>query len=739
MESFEFRTKEASASKVVSDCMTEFTVDVAAQKVANIVDGLKSIHRRILWAMGPNEKWLSLHTFVGKVIEIHPVGDKSINEACVRCMQQHSIGLQLLKGKGNVGGYDSEDAGADRYLKVMISPIAKDLFFEGVNLKTLPTKETEDFMSEEPVHFIPRLPTALLLYSLTLGVGFKSEIFPMNLDNVCVLVQKYLEHKAKYPNLDMEYSKLSHLFIPDFPIRNTIRNVEDLLSSYDKGKFAPQVVVDGVVDVYPNMVVIKTAPFGTSFEGIEVRLRTMLQDKKSWIYDLRIGFGNAVSDSTEGALAITFKRGVDTFDVAYRLIKELGLSKGVRPIPKFVNRHGKLYEMTPPKLIAIWHQVRKESIYGGIKSDQIQNMRQTLERKTKLLVHDRWDEVDKIVRNGQMTIPMIMDTLMTHFNLSYNQAKILANSPIITAHKQSSESLQDEIDALEKKAIILKDNLSRVDDLIYRDTEYFLKKYHQPRRTKITLYMGYVSVSDKHIIQFDTFEEGQALLDRFPGSKIYFYQDPKKMPMQYFVLNGAMVKPKVRLPKMFAGSQVIEAPDGGIYSLCLVDNTASIVDGIHAHKSTDDTLLIPVSKNFLGIHPDGTIDNMSIKDLTHRKGVGKRGGKSDLIYAIPSGLGDIVLVHMSTIDPTIMYLNLIVPGETKKVPMSVLGKTEFLGIVSTKVKNPVMLNLPSWANGNFKYATINDIVSVMKGGSNMSISINRKMSRDSVLRSSFLI
>ena len=735
----EFQTKEYSASDVVQDCMTDFTIDVALQKVASVVDGLKSIHRRILWVMKNNEKWMSLNTFVGRVIEVHPVGDKSINEACVRCMQDHSMGVPLLKGKGNTGGYDNNDAGADRYLKVMISPIAKDLFFEGVNLATLPMKETEDFMGIEPVYFIPRLPTTLLLYSLTLGVGFKSEIFPINLENVCILVQKFLELKSKYPSATMDYSKLAHNFIPDFPIKNIIRNVEGLTAAYAKGQYNPQIQVDGLIDVHPNNILIRTAPFGTPFENVELKLRAMLQDKKSWIADICTGYGNMVCTGTEGALSITFKRGVDTFDVAYRLIKDLSLTRGLRAIPQYVNRSGCILTRTPPQLIDLWYKVRRDSILGGIKNDQISTTRQILERQTKLLVYDQWDEVFSIIRNENLDSKQVIDALMELYDLSFYQAKYLVNSPIISANKKSREVIHDEIEALEKKALVLKESTEQVDQIMYRDTEYFRKKYHRPRLTKITPYIGYVCVNEKHIVQFDTFEEGQDLLERFPGSKIHFYQDNKKMPTQFIISETGLTTPKMRLPKMFAGNVVIEAPEGKVYTLCLTGTTASIVDGIQHHKADEKTKLIAVGRNFVGLLPDGTISELSVNDLTRRKGVGRRGGKSELVYAIPSCLGDVVLFHMNTIDPTTLHLNYVSVGETKKIPLSVLGETEFLGVIPAKTKAPWMFNIPNWAHANFQYVTIEDVSKLINGSKNLIITINRKAKRDSKIRTSMLI
>lgn len=736
---FEFRQKDYIAEDVVEECMTEYSIDVAAQKVVSAIDGLKSGYRRILWSVRNQDKKIGLNTFVGKVISIHPVGDRSINDSCIRSMQEHSLGIPLLEGQGNTGSYDNEDSGANRYLKVAIHPFAKDLYFEGVNLRTIPMKETEDFMDIEPIYLISRLPATLLMYALTIGSGFKSETFPINIDNVCTLVQRYVEHQVKNPGAQMNYEGMEHLIVPDFPIKNTIRNFNEIITSFKKKEYSPQIVVEGLFDVSPGRIVLRTSPFSVPFETIEDKLRKLLADKKSWISDLYNGFSNLVSCSTEGALSITFKRGVDVFDVANKLQAELGITKGLRAIPKFVNRNGGLITLTPFQLLELWYKVRKSSVIAGIKSDQVQNIRQIIERQTKLLVHDRLDEVFTILRDKNLNQDQVVEKLENEFDLSRFRARILINTPIISANTNTRDKIEEEIDILEKKAIQLKESLKSSDDVIYRDAEYFKKKYGKPRRTKISQYLGYVCISGKYIHMVDTVDEAKTILNNFPDSTVHMYPDRRGIfDTTHVIYGGNLTKIGMTLPpRITCGERIVYIPSSKPKTVCITKETASIAEGVI--YPNDGSTTHYVGDKFTGIFSDGEVQCMSSRDLKVRKGQGKRGTKSSLMYVIPSQYGEVVLVHMNKIDPTSITLSRI-NKEIKKIPLSLMDETEFLGIIPVLYQEGLLFNLPDWVSGTAKYISIpNPQKLISKIDTNITVTISRKSVRDYDLRTAILL
>lgn len=726
MSDLDFQSKDYTAENIIIETMTDFGIAVAADKVASYIDGLKAGYRRILWAARDQLTYTVLSQFYGKVLENHPVGDKSITDACIRSMQDYSIGMALLDGHGNAGSYDSDDAGAPRYLKVKLGAFAKDVYFEGVNLKTIPVRETENFMGIEPVHLIPRLPMSLILYSHTLGTGFKTESFPRNLENVCILVEKFLDAKSQGKPFEIE--KYAQLLLPDFPIMNTIRDAEQVVAEYRKGKHSPPMTVEGRYDLTPTTMVIRTSPFCRPFPRVTDRLISMLKDKKSWLYDLVTGYENLSSTDTEGALSITIKRTADIFDVAYRLARELELTKVMRERPMFVARNGGLAMLSPQRLIDLWYKIRRESVISGIRYDQIALTQQIIERRTKLLVADRWEEVQRIVRDRSLGYEGIISTLMDTFDLSQMQSKILANTPIIAGNVQTRAAIQDEIEAAELKAVQLKNSHQDTESVIFRDIEYFRKKYRRPRRTRIDPYMGYVCIKEKDIHQFESIDECKTILKNFPDSQVHMYLDPDKLHPRTYVANGGVSKTRdTVLPRIFRGERVLELPvNSKVFTVCITDENASIANEIVLPK---DGVGMIVGDKFTGIFSDGTVDRMTYRDLVQRRGSGKRGTRSDLSYVIPAQIGDCVLFHMNKLDETSLNVSLI-NADTKKIPMSLMERTEFLGIVPLRAKTQWLLNLPKWSTGSYKFVVIENISKVIGDKTNVVIKLGRKMSRD---------
>jgi len=735
MANFAFKEKTYTAEEVVRSRMTDFGAAVAADKVASVVDGLKSGYRRILWAARKLTSQTVLSQFAGNVIEVHPVGDKSITDACIRCAQEFSLGVTLIEGKGNFGSYDSDDAGAPRYTKVKLSSFAQEVFFDGVNEKTIPMKETENFMSIEPIWLIPRLPTTLLFYSMTLGSGFRTESYPRNLENVCTLVEMLVESRSQGIPLDM--NKVAPLLIPDFPIANVIRNSGQVQQQYAAGNFKVPLSVDGLVDIDGNEITLKTSAYSLPFPRVFDSLKAMLDDKNSWIHNVANQCENLGNRSYEGRIVVTVKRTANPFDVAIRLIKDLGINRVMRERPTFVTRSGGLVEKTPLELLNIWYNIRRESIVSGVRYDQINVSRQILEKEVSLLVADRWDEVERIVRDKSNNYDQVIEKLMDRFELSRMRAKILANTPIINANAMTRDSVYEEIEALRKKALIIKSRLDTAQDVIYRDAEQFKKKYRKPRRTRIDPYMGYILVKGCDIHQFADLDECKRLLKSFPGSLAFMYYDVKKLAPKMYAVDGVPSRTVEHvLPRILHATRIYQIPTTGhTYSVCITDETASIANSVMEPKEGVSYI---VGDRFCGIFVDGTVEQMTSKSLTKRRGEGKRGARSDLAFVIPSQIGDCVVAYMNKLDNATLFLSKI-DANTTKIPLSLMDKTEFLEIIPLKSKTPWILNLPEWANGSYTHAIVNDISATMDGKATLAVKLGRKMEKDYDLNSAITI
>lgn len=739
MAKYEFNSKQFIASDVVDKRISDYAVDVAIHKLPHIVDGLKVIHRRILWTMYKykmfNDKTL-LNSIMGKIIEIHPVGDQSINDACTRLTQDFSMGMRLLKARGNSGSYGMAKAGAPRYLHAGIDDLAREIFFDDINEKTIPLILGEDCISLEPAYLIPRLPTSLLIHSFTVGVGIKSNVLPLYFDNVCELVKRFADNRLNHTGMiNPDYSKLSRLFIPDIPISNTIKNVDELLDAYTRGEYNKTLHVNSDVDIYKNSINIKTVPFGQSFSDMIENVKLLAKDKKSWMYDTLTGYHNGQNDKNIGNLELTFKNNKDIFDIFRKLSTTINYNSSLTPIFNYISKRNNVIEMTPPVLLATWYEERRASILGGIKYDQESESRLLREKQVKLKVRDHTDEIIDIIRNKSTTTEEALEKLQAKFDLSYNQATILYNTRIGNLNKQSASEIEEDIKRHTNRLIELKNKSTNADEVIFKDAEYFQKKYKKPRVSKITGYDGYVSINGTDIIQWDNTYSAYKLLSEFPNAKVYTY--PEKFNYKTIYPNPYRNKDYIDLPKITQGSCIVAYPSNSYYTLWIHTKTNKPVctEGNNSDTGVEkDRIYIPVTYQFDGIAPNGDILKCKVSDLLVKKSTNRSKSEYQLIYGVPRYNQGIALLYMNDTEPEKIQIAKIT-NDTKRILISPIGKTEFIGFIPLHSTNEYLFTLPDFVKGSYKYISIKDIDSIIDNStSSTSILLGRKVKRNNICK-----
>lgn len=736
-KSLEFLARQFNASQVVDDCMTDYAKEVAKNKLPHVVDGLKVIHRRILWVMYHNKFFAPpkniLSSVMGRIIEQHPVGNQSINEACVRMSQAFSLGIPLLDAKGNNGNYSSVSAGADRYLHVALSKLANDLFFEGVNIKTFPMVPDEKLIGYEPGYFIPRLPTSLLCANFTVGVGIKANVFPMHLDNVCELVKKYADWNANNKLALMDFSKLGRYFIPDFPIRTFIRNVDTLVDKYNKNDFSTSIYIDSNVEIYKNKIIIKSVPFGQSFADILNTLKKCVADNKHWLSEVYTDFHNGINSKTEGAIEITFKQTADIFEIFKRLTPMIHYASKVTPIYNFANKNGYPIQANPPLLVDVWYRERRNSILGGIKYDQEATSKLIREKEVRLLIRGHADEVISIVKDKAKTEEECIALLQERFTLSYNQAVILINSNIKSLNKQSEQELKADIERLEKKAIDLKEQADNADSVIFKDAEYFQRKYKRPRISKITEYQGFITVGDKNIIQWDSISEACTLISNFPGCKCYTY--PDKWNYRYMVPSPIrQARSGISISKITEGQHIFAYPTSDFYTLWIKGTKPACTEGFFTDNLDGDKLTLPMTKQFYGIETNGNIIKCKTTELLVKRANSRHKTEYSLRYAVPYFPSGVVIILVNDHEPNLIRF-IRIDQDTKTILLSPLGKTEIIGYIPVHSSKPCIFNVPDIVKGSYSYILIQDIESIIGSEPSVVHTITRKTPRNDVVRS----
>ncbi len=210
---------------------------IVARSLPDVRDGLKPVHRRLLWAMrqlklDPDKGFKKCARVVGDVIgKYHPHGDSSVYEAMVRLAQDFAVRYPLVDGQGNFGNIDGDGAAAMRYTEARLTPVALALM-EGLDDNAVDFEPTYDGEDEEPVVMPAMFPNLLANGSSGIAVGMATNIAPHNVGEVC----DALLYLLQYP--DASVAKLTDFVLgPDFPTGGVlVESKENIVKVYTEGK-----------------------------------------------------------------------------------------------------------------------------------------------------------------------------------------------------------------------------------------------------------------------------------------------------------------------------------------------------------------------------------------------------------------------------------------------------------------------------------------------------------------------
>jgi DNA gyrase subunit A len=209
---------------------------IVDRALPDVRDGLKPVHRRILYAMWTlglraNAKFRKSATVVGEVLgKYHPHGDVAVYDSMVRMAQEFAMRYPLVRGQGNFGSIDGDGAAAMRYTEAKLSGIAEELLFD-IDRETVDFRPNYDGSHDEPKVLPAKLPNLLLNGTLGIAVGMATNIPPHNLSEVCDGIMALIE------NADIEIDELVKLIPgPDFPTGGLIYNKNDIKQAYSTGK-----------------------------------------------------------------------------------------------------------------------------------------------------------------------------------------------------------------------------------------------------------------------------------------------------------------------------------------------------------------------------------------------------------------------------------------------------------------------------------------------------------------------
>ena len=470
----------------VKDSFLDYSMSVITSRaIPDLRDGLKPVHRRILWSMyqegnTPDKPHKKSATTVGYVMgHYHPHGDSSIYEAMVRLAQDFNQRYMLVDGHGNFGNIEGDGAAAYRYTEARLSKISLELLRD-INKDTVDMDLNFDETSEEPRVLPSRFPNVLVNGSMGIAVGMATNIPPHNLGEVIDGCIAYIDN----PDIDtlglMEYIKG-----PDFPTGGIILGNSGIRKAYETGRGSITIRSRAEIQEHNNhnTIVITEVPYGTNTMDLKNKVAELVRDK---VID---GISDYHTDLKDGVkITITLKRDANPQVILNNLYKHTN----------FQIQYGIIFlmidGMTPRTLglkdiISKYIDYQKEVIIRRTKFDLAKAEKRVHILEGYKIAQDNIDEVIKIIKTAKSDVEA-KENLIKRFNLSEVQSDAILELKLRRLTGLEREKIEAELKDLliaidEYKSILASEQ--KVLDIIKKEMLEIKSKYGDERRTHIDM------------------------------------------------------------------------------------------------------------------------------------------------------------------------------------------------------------------------------------------------------------
>ena len=476
------------------DSFIDYSMSVIVQRaLPDVRDGLKPVHRRILYAMsqlglGAGRGYKKSATVVGDTLgKYHPHGDSAIYDSMVRMAQEFSLRYPLVDGQGNFGSIDGDSAAAYRYTEARLTALAMELL-EDIDKETVAFTPNFDGRLDEPTVLPAKVPNLLINGSSGIAVGMATNIPPHNLREVLTAAT------ALISDPDLPQEQLEQLVTgPDFPTGGFICGRDGIEDAYRTGR--GRVVMRARANIEPidensERIVVTEIPFMVNKSRLIEQIAQLVRDKKlTEIRDMR-----DESDRDGLRIVIELKRDAIPQIVLNRLYKHTQMQSTfgtillalVDGVPRVLTLRQMLQYFIDHRHVVV---VRRTT-FDLNKAEERAHILEGL----KIAV-DNIDEVIKIIR-GSRDAEMASERLQESFELSERQAKAILDMRLARLTGLEMEKLDEELTALratieELRAIL--DSRDRRIEIIVEEFEAIDKKYGDDRRSEI---MGNASSLD---------------------------------------------------------------------------------------------------------------------------------------------------------------------------------------------------------------------------------------------------
>lgn len=470
----------------IKDSFLDYSMSVITSRaIPDLRDGLKPVHRRILWSMfedgnTPDKPHKKSATTVGYVMgHYHPHGDSSIYDAMVRLAQWFNQRYTLVDGHGNFGNIDGDGAAAYRYTEARLSKISLEMLRD-IRKETVDMMPNFDETSPEPTVLPSRIPNLLVNGSMGIAVGMATNIPPHNLGEVIDACVAYIDN----PDIDVN-GLMQYIKGPDFPTGGIILGNSGIKKAYETGKGSITIRSRAEIVEHGNhsQIVVTEVPYGVNTYELKNKVAELVRDK------VIEGISDYYTDLKNGIkITITLKKDANPQIVLNNLYKHTSFQVNYG-INMLVIDMGTPRTLGLKDIISKYLDHQREVIVRRTRFDLKKAEERTHILEGLKIALDNIDEVVKLIRSSKSDQDA-KEGLMSRFGLDDIQSQAILDMRLRRLTGLEREKIEEELEQLIELIKDLRDilaNEQRVLDIIKEEMLEIKDKYADERRTSIDM------------------------------------------------------------------------------------------------------------------------------------------------------------------------------------------------------------------------------------------------------------